>query len=101
MTDEELKKKVSADFDWGVNVTDEELRKKISTEFRLQHLADYAIRDAMREVVIVMIKQEARDIKMVRPDEDEKVTYEEAARRAKQRLVDAIQTACNGRCTGS
>jgi len=82
-------------------MTEEELRKRLVLEGRIQVLADYAIRDAFREVMIVMIKQEARDIKMVRPDEDEMTTYKEATRRAQQRLADTIQTACNGKCTGS
>jgi DNA-binding sugar fermentation-stimulating protein len=79
----------------------EDLREKMLLEGRIQVLADYASRDALREVMIIMIKQEARDIKMVRPNEDEKMMYEEATRHAQQRMVDAIQTACNGKCTGS
>jgi hypothetical protein len=52
-------------------MTDEDLmRKKLVTEGRIQVLADYAIRDALREVMIVMIKQEVRDIKMARPNEE-------------------------------
>jgi hypothetical protein len=64
-------------------------------------LAAQAVEAAMHEVMVTMIKQEARDIKMCRPDEDEKTMYREAARHAQQRMVDAIQTACNGRCTGN
>jgi len=84
-------------------MTDEDLmRKKLVTEGRIQVLADYAIRDALREVMIVMIKQEVRDIKMARPNEETThQEYQEAARHAQQRMTDAIQAACNGKCTGS
>lgn len=64
-------------------------------------LAQGASLDAIYEVMVMLIKQEARDIKMIHPDVDEKEMYRRAAGIAKQRMIGAIHAACNGRCTGS
>lgn len=69
------------------------------TEASIKVKALEASQTAIQDVMVTLIKQEARDIKISHPDIDEKELYKRAVVLAEQRMRDAIEAVCNGRRT--